>query len=39
QAAGREVVYRLVETSGPEHEKVFTVEVTVDGVVAGRGTG
>jgi len=31
--------YRIVETTGPEHEKKFTVEVLVGDLVMGRGTG
>jgi ribonuclease-3 len=31
--------YRLVEESGPDHRKRFTVEVLLDGKVIGRGTG
>ena len=29
----------MVDESGPEHQKVFTVEVHVDGRVYGRGQG
>lgn len=32
-------VYRTVNTSGPEHEKYFVVEVLVDGQVRGSGSG
>jgi len=32
-------VYRLVAEAGPEHEKRFTVEVTLDGRTLGSGTG
>jgi len=31
--------YKIVDESGPEHEKVFTAEVHVNGKVYGRGTG
>ena len=31
--------YRLVETSGPDHGRTFTVEVMVEDTVLGRGTG
>ena len=31
--------YRLVETSGPDHGRTFTVEVVVEDTVLGRGTG
>jgi ribonuclease-3 len=40
QAGGRSSpVYRVSEESGPDHAKRFTVEVLIDGEVAGRGTG
>ena len=31
--------YRTVSASGPEHQKIFEVEVLVNGFVAGRGVG
>ncbi|MBI5525769.1 MAG: ribonuclease III [Deltaproteobacteria bacterium] len=31
--------YRVVRESGPDHEKVFTVEAVINGDVLGRGTG
>lgn len=31
-------IYRLVQTSGPDHSKQFTVEILVDGEALGRGT-
>jgi ribonuclease-3 len=31
--------YRVVDSSGPEHGKVFTVEVAIAGVYSGRATG
>jgi ribonuclease-3 len=37
--AGVRPTYRLLEAIGPDHEKIFTVEVVVDDVVVGRGTG
>jgi ribonuclease-3 len=30
-------IYRVVETSGPAHDRVFTVEVVVGDAVLGRG--
>ncbi|HVR30561.1 MAG TPA: ribonuclease III [Thermoanaerobaculia bacterium] len=40
QALGREApTYRVSEQSGPDHAKVFTVEVVIGGEVAGSGTG
>ena len=38
-AAESAPVYRVSEESGPDHDKRFTVEVLIDGEVAGRGTG
>lgn len=35
----KEFHYRLVEESGPEHDKVFLVEVVMDEKVLGRGKG
>jgi ribonuclease-3 len=32
-------VYRLVSETGPDHDKVFTVEVIIDGKARGTGTG
>ena len=32
-------VYRMVDSSGPEHNKIFAVEVLVDGKVLGSGAG
>ena len=31
-------IYRVVNESGPDHDKSYTVECTVDGVALGRGT-
>ena len=40
QAGGHEApTYRVIAESGPDHAKVFTVEVLIGGEVAGRGTG
>jgi ribonuclease III len=36
---GRRPVYRIVEAVGPDHEKMFRVEVAVDGEVFGVGEG
>ncbi|HSH09584.1 MAG TPA: ribonuclease III [Oceanipulchritudo sp.] len=39
-ALGNESIeYRLVEETGPDHEKRFTVEVWIDGICRGRGAG
>ncbi len=37
--AGERPAYHLAEVSGPDHERVFRVEVSVDGQVVGIGTG
>lgn len=39
RAPGERVEYRVVEETGPDHDKTFRVEVTVFGRPAGRGTG
>jgi len=40
QGEGRPTpVYRLVEATGPDHSKRFTVEILVDGDALGRGVG
>ena len=39
RSSGGRPVYRVTETSGPDHEKQFAVEVEVAGVVLGRGAG
>jgi ribonuclease-3 len=39
QEHGGSVSYRVVAEEGPDHARVFTVEVLVDGRVAGRGRG
>jgi ribonuclease-3 len=32
-------IYHVVETTGPDHDRTFTVEVIVDGTVLGTGSG
>jgi len=39
QASGHTLTYEVTDESGPDHGKVFTVEVRVDGVVVGTGRG
>ena len=40
QGAGRKLpTYRLAGTAGPDHKKVFTVEVSLDGVAIAAGEG
>ena len=39
QKLGKELTYKLVEESGPEHDKIFVVEAWIDGKLAGRGQG
>ena len=34
-----EVKYRVVDESGPAHDRLFTVEVTFNGLVLGKGSG
>ena len=36
---GRTITYQLVEETGPDHCRVFVMEVSVDGQAAGRGEG
>ncbi len=37
--SGERPVYRLVDVSGPDHQRRFVVEVVLDGTVLGTGTG
>jgi ribonuclease-3 len=37
--SGTVLAYRLVDEQGPDHAKIFTVEVTLNGVSLGTGTG
>ena len=39
RTSGGRPTYRVLDASGPDHEKVFRIEVEVDGVVLGRGEG
>jgi ribonuclease-3 len=39
RTAGVRPVYRVLEAVGPDHAKVFRIEVLVEGVVLGRGEG
>ena len=34
-----DIVYELVDASGPEHNKVFTTAVSIGGKVVGKGAG
>ena len=34
-----EVKYRVVDETGPAHDRLFTVEVTFNGLVLGKGSG
>jgi ribonuclease-3 len=36
---GTTPVYRLIEESGPDHERTFTVDVLIGETAGGRGTG
>ncbi len=39
QKQGRTIAYELVSETGPDHDKVFTVEVVIDGQTMARGEG
>jgi ribonuclease-3 len=39
QTTKKSLEYKLVGESGPAHDKVFEVEVTIDNIIYGRGTG
>jgi len=39
QKPGRALVYAMVAESGPDHNKTFTAQVSLDGAVIGEGTG
>lgn len=39
QLGNQSIEYRLIEESGPDHRKHFTIEVWIDGEYKGRGTG
>jgi len=34
-----EITYQVVDTKGPDHERVFTTAVLIDGIEQGRGSG
>ena len=36
---GKQVIYRLVAETGPDHEKTFTMQAVLDGKVLGEGSG
>ncbi len=39
QHEGQDVAYELLETTGPDHNKMFTFQVRITGKVMGQGTG
>jgi ribonuclease-3 len=39
RTTGGRPTYRVLDASGPDHEKLFQIEVEVDGTVLGRGEG
>ena len=39
QHSGGRPTYHVVELTGPDHERIFRIEVSVDGVVFGVGEG
>ena len=39
QSRKQTLTYRIIDTAGPEHDRLFTVEVMAGDTVLGRGTG
>jgi ribonuclease-3 len=39
QTKQKSLEYNLVDEQGPAHNKTFTTEVVIDGIVYGRGVG
>lgn len=39
QKMGKNLTYELIDETGPDHDKIFTVEVMIDGKTVGRGQG
>ncbi len=39
QKMGKEISYELIDESGPDHDKIFTVEVKIDGKTVAKGQG
>lgn len=39
QKMGKELSYELIDESGPDHDKIFTVEVKIDGAAVAKGQG
>ena len=39
QKKNQQLSYQLVGESGPDHDKVFEVEVSLNGTVVGKGSG
>ncbi len=39
QKMGKEISYELIDESGPDHDKIFTVEVKIDGETVAKGQG
>ena len=39
QHEGQDDAYELLETTGPDHNKMFTFQVRITGKVMGQGTG
>ena len=39
QSPGKEIAYKLIGSTGPDHEKVFQVAAYLDGILVGEGSG
>lgn len=39
QRASKVLHYELIDESGPDHDKIFTVAVDINGIIIGRGSG
>lgn len=39
QSPGKEISYKLIGSTGPDHEKVFQVAAYLDGILVGEGSG
>ena len=39
QTVRKSVIYEVIDEQGPAHDRIFTCQVLVDGIVMGTGTG
>ena len=39
QTDKKSLEYKIIKESGPAHDKIYTIEVRIDGMIFGRGTG